>query len=87
MASFDSSFEAQPLRGLDHPPKLWLPVWTASLGPWPSLLEAFNEPVDLEDVYLEAIAIWEGAAVRPTLLTDRTLQYFTQLYLQERYPR
>jgi asparagine synthase (glutamine-hydrolysing) len=77
--SFDFRLK-RTLRGLSHPPRLWLPVWTASLAP-SELSEAFNEPVDLEDVYSEAIAIWEGCG--HANIVDRTLQFFTQLYLQD----
>jgi asparagine synthase (glutamine-hydrolysing) len=68
------------LRGLDHRPALWCPVWMASLSP--SDLEAcFREPVDLEDLYSEAIEQWESC--RTDSLVDRTLQFYTKLYLQD----
>jgi asparagine synthase (glutamine-hydrolysing) len=68
------------LRGLSHPPKLWLPVWMSSLD-GDELTELFNEPVDLEDVFSEAIAAWESCP--QTDVVDRTLQYYTKLYLQD----
>jgi len=68
------------LRGLDHPPSLWCPVWMAPLAP--SDLEAcLQESVDLEEVYSEAIEQWEGC--RSAHLVDRTLQFYTKLYLQD----
>jgi asparagine synthase (glutamine-hydrolysing) len=45
------------------------------------LSELFSEPIDLEDVYSEAIDAWEGCAQRDVM--DRTLQFFTKLYLQD----
>lgn len=68
------------LRGLSHPAKLWLPVWMAPLDQG-ELAELFNEPVDLEEVYSEAIDAWEGCA-QPDLV-DRSLQFYTKLYLQD----
>ena len=68
------------LRGLSYPPRLWLPVWTAPLAA-SELAELFNEPADLEDIFSEAIAAWEGCAQSDVV--DRTLQYFTKLYLQD----
>jgi asparagine synthase (glutamine-hydrolysing) len=68
------------LRGLGHAPRLWLPVWMAPLGP-SELADLFNEPTDLEDVYCEAIAAWEGCSQSDAV--DRTLQFFTNLYLQD----
>ncbi len=77
--SFDFKLK-RTLRGLSHPPKLWLPVWMSSLD-HEELAELFNEPADLEDIFSEAIATWEGCA--QTDLVDRTLQYYTKLYLQD----
>ena len=68
------------LSGLGHLPKLWLPVWMAPLYP-AELNELFHEPIDLEDVYAEAISAWE-ACTQPNLI-DRTLQFYTKLYLQD----
>jgi asparagine synthase (glutamine-hydrolysing) len=68
------------LRGLSYPPKLWLPVWMAPLAA-SELAELFGEPADLEDVFSEAIDAWEGCA--QTDAVDRTLQFYTKLYLQD----
>jgi asparagine synthase (glutamine-hydrolysing) len=67
------------LMGLDYAPRLWNPVWMASLDP-ADLAEIFRQPVDVEDVYEEAIACWEGA--QATDLLDRSLEFFTRFYLQ-----
>lgn len=77
--SFDFRLK-RTLRGLSHPPKLWLPTWMASLDAG-ELGELFNEPADLEDVFSEAITAWESCA-QPDVI-DRTLQFFTKLYLQD----
>jgi asparagine synthase (glutamine-hydrolysing) len=68
------------LRGLDHPPRLWSPVWMASLCP--AELEAcFADNLDLEDVYSEAIDQWDSC--RSQSLVDRTMQFYTKVYLQD----
>jgi asparagine synthase (glutamine-hydrolysing) len=68
------------LRGLDHRPKLWCPVWMASLAP-ADLEECFRTPIDLEDLYSEAIEQWDNC--RTDSLVDRTMQFYTKLYLQD----
>jgi len=68
------------LRGLSYPPKLWCPVWMATLAP-PELAELFNEPIDLEEIFAEAIEQWESCP--QDNLVDKTLQFYTKLYLQD----
>jgi asparagine synthase (glutamine-hydrolysing) len=68
------------LRGMDHSPCYWLPVWMSSLSP-AELSEFFQEPVALEEVFEEAVAAWEGCA--STNLVDRTTQFYVKLYLQD----
>ena len=77
--SFDFRLK-RTLRGLSYPSKLWLPTWMASLDA-EELAELFNEPVDLEDVFSEAITAWESCA--QSGVVDRALQFFTKLYLQD----
>ncbi len=68
------------LRGLSQPSQLWLPVWMSPLDPV-DLADLFNEPADLAEIFSEAIAAWESD---PKLgLLDRTMQFFTRLYLQD----
>jgi asparagine synthase (glutamine-hydrolysing) len=77
--SFDFRVK-RALRGLSYRPALWNPVWMSPLDP--AELEAFlAEPVDPEDVYSEAIAAWESGG--PAHPVDRTLQFFTRIYLQD----
>jgi len=68
------------LRGLSHDPKLWCPVWMGPLAP-EDLEDLFQEPTDLDDLYSEAIEQWEQC--RQPNLVDRTLQFYTKLYLQD----
>jgi asparagine synthase (glutamine-hydrolysing) len=68
------------LRGLSYEPRLWLPVWMGSLDPV-EIGELFDDPVDLEDLYSEAIESWD--ACPQTNLVDKTLQFYAKLYLQD----
>lgn len=68
------------LGGLNHSPPLWCPTWMAPISPT-ELAELLAEPVDAEDLYAEAIDVWER--LPQGSLVDRTLMYFTQLYLQD----
>ena len=67
------------LRGLSYLKKIWNPVW---LGPLePSELQAlFQEPMDLEDLYSEAIESWDHCTQEN--IVDKTLQFYTDLYLR-----
>lgn len=68
------------LRGLSHPPSLWLPVWMASLD-GSQLDELFQEHTPLEEVFSEAISLWEEDDSKD--MVDRTLTFYTKLYLQD----
>ena len=67
------------LRGLSYPRKLWNSMWMCPLDDR-ELAELFGEPVDLEDLFSEAIELWD-ANPQATLL-EQTLQFFTRLYLE-----
>jgi len=67
------------LAGLSHPPRLWNAVWLAPLEPR-EIAELLGEPVDVDEVYSEAIEAWEGCSGGS--LVDRTLVFFTRLYLE-----
>ncbi len=68
------------LRGLSYPEKLWNPVWLAALSP-EEICAAFDEPIALEELYSEAIEEWDR---RPELdAVDRTLEFFTNIYLPD----
>ena len=77
--SFDFKIK-RTLSGLSYPPKLWNAVWMGALEPR-DLAQLFREPCDEEEVYSEAIEAWDRCA-QPNLV-DRTLQFFTNLYLQD----
>jgi len=68
------------LRGLDHPSRLWLPVWMSSISPG-EMAELHRAPVDLEDVFSEAIALWDECPQANDV--DRTIAFYINLYLQD----
>ena len=68
------------LRGLSYAPPLWCPIWMGTLDP-KELGELFAAPIDVEDVYSEAIEQWD--ACRQPNLVDKVLQFYTKLYLQD----
>jgi asparagine synthase (glutamine-hydrolysing) len=68
------------LRGLSFHRRLWLPVWMAPLD-HAGLQHLFGEPIDIEELYAEAIAQWENCP--QTNLVDKTMQFFSKLYLQD----
>ena len=68
------------LRGLSYPPQYWCPLWMGPLDP-EELADLFRSPIDLEDVYSEAIEQWD--ACRQADLVDKVLQFYTKLYLQD----
>lgn len=67
------------LRGLSYSRSLWNPVWQAALDP-KEIEELFAEPTAPEELFSEAISCWEQC--KQTNLVDKTLEYFTKLYLQ-----
>lgn len=67
------------LAGLSYPPQLWNPVWLAPVEPR-DMIHFFEQPLPVEQLYEEAIAVWEGSAQRD--LCTRTLEFFTTIYLQ-----
>lgn len=67
------------LRGLSYPERLWNPVWMSGLDE-PELEQLFQEPVEWEDVFSEAIELWDAS--QPAGLEEQTLQFYTRLYLE-----
>lgn len=67
------------LAGLSHEESLWAPVWMAPLFQ-KQFEEFFETPLALEDLYSEAMEIWDSAPASDR--TDRLLTFFTRLYLQ-----
>ncbi len=68
------------LRGLEHPARLWNPVWLGALEP-AELHRLTDSRFDIEDIYGEAIQAWETC--RNDDPVDRTLQFYTEIYLQD----
>ena len=68
------------LRGLDHPPRLWNPVWLGALEP-SDLAHITGSQFSIEEIYSEAIEAWESCASNDPV--DRTLQFYTEIYLQD----
>jgi len=77
--SFDFKLR-RALTGLSYPPPMWNPVWMAPVEPQ-LMGSLFDEPLAAEDLYSEAIEVWDRATSRN--LVDRTLEFFTNLYLQD----
>jgi len=67
------------LRGLGYEKPLWNPVWQASLDP-AEINELFADHTPVEELFSEAIDSWEHCS--GDTIVDRTLEYFTRLYLQ-----
>lgn len=68
------------LMGLSYPPPYWNAVWMSALEP-AELPELFREPVPLEELYSESIEAWDRCQQRNVV--DRSLQWWTNLYLQD----
>lgn len=77
--SFDFKVR-RALAGASYPQRFWNPVWMAPAQP--ALMNClFLEPLPMEELYSEAIEIWDRS---PALnIVDRTLEFFTNLYLQD----
>ncbi len=77
--SFDFKIK-RGMRGASHRPSYWNPVWLGALEPH-EIEQLFGEPVHAEDLYSEAVEAWDSC--RQPDLVDRTLQFYTELYLQD----
>jgi asparagine synthase (glutamine-hydrolysing) len=69
------------LRGLSYGEELRVPVWMGPLEPM-EIDAYFGDHTPQEELYSEAIAAWESAGAHADPV-DRTLQFFTRLYLQD----
>jgi asparagine synthase (glutamine-hydrolysing) len=67
------------LTGLSYPPPYWNPVWMAPIEPG-AMAEFFDDPLPPEELYEEAVALWDAGGA-PDLLS-KTLEFFTAIYLQ-----
>jgi len=68
------------LVGLSYDPKVQMPAWMSPLEP-SDIAELLREPVSVEDLYSEAITIWQES--RTGSPVDRMLEFFTRIYLQD----
>jgi asparagine synthase (glutamine-hydrolysing) len=68
------------MMGLSYPPRVRLPAWMSPLEP-ARMGELFDQPLPIDDLYSEAIEVWDNAQARNPV--DRTLEFFTNIYLQD----
>ncbi len=68
------------LMGLSQPEAAWAPAWMAPVDP-ADIGELFETPVRVDDLYSEAMELWETGPARGRV--DRLLQFFTTFYLQD----
>jgi asparagine synthase (glutamine-hydrolysing) len=68
------------LMGLSYPPRVRLPVWMSPVEP-ERMGALFERPLSTEELYSEAIEAWDNSAA--TNAVDRTLEFFTNFYLQD----
>jgi asparagine synthase (glutamine-hydrolysing) len=68
------------LQGLAFAPRLWCPTWMAPVSP-ADLAECTGSEVDVEEVYSEAIELWEEDGNKSDV--DKVLRFYTKLYLQD----
>lgn len=68
------------LRGLSYAQAYWNPVWLSPLEP-AEIQELFQEKTDIEELYSEALHCWHESPA--SNLVDRTLLFYTRLYLQD----
>jgi len=68
------------LRGLSYPEHLWNPVWLSPLAP-EELKDIFSCNIDPEEVYEEAINIWDRCPGNN--LIDKTTSFYANIYLPD----
>jgi len=68
------------LMGLSYNPNVRLPVWMSPLDP-ARMGALFEQPLPVEELYSEAIEVWDAAKARNPV--DRTLEFFTNFYLPD----
>ena len=68
------------LMGLSYPASVRLPVWMSPLEP-ARIGALFDTPMQMEELYSEAMEAWDNARARNPI--DRTLEFFTNFYLQD----
>jgi len=68
------------MRGASYPASVWNPVWLGALEP-SEISELTGDTISIEELYSEAIGIWDGCESKD--LVDRTLEFYTRIYLQD----
>jgi asparagine synthase (glutamine-hydrolysing) len=68
------------LMGLSYPRSLWNPVWLAPLEP-KDIADIFESPLCPEELYEEVLELWNAGEGKE--LVDRTLEFYTNFYLQD----
>ena len=68
------------LQGLEYGPELWNPAWMAPLE-LSDIEDVFNEPVCVEELYEEALALWRESPEKS--IVDKSLEYYSNFYLPD----
>ena len=68
------------LNGLSYPSHLWNPVWMSHFSK-KEIEDLLMQKVNLEEIYSEAIEIWNSIEKKDEI--DKSLEFFTKLYLTE----
>jgi len=68
------------LSGLSYSQSLWNPIWLGPLEPR-DIPDIFERPICLEELYEEVLGLWDSSEGKD--LTDRTLEFYTNFYLQD----
>lgn len=77
--SFDFKLN-RALRGMSYPQSVWNPVWLAALDP-ADIARIFGQRVEVDELYEDAIALWDRSGAGNII--DRTLEFYTNLYLPD----
>ena len=77
--SFDYKIR-RGLMGLSYPKSIRLPVWMSPVEP-DEMKAFFADPLPAEQLYSEAVEVWNDSVTGNDI--DRTLEFFTRLYLPD----
>src|SRR5262249_9341738 len=77
--SFDFKLR-RSLIGLSYSQPLWNPIWLGPLEPR-DINDIFCDPLPAEELYEEVLSLWHAGEGKD--LIDRTLEFYTNLYLQD----
>jgi asparagine synthase (glutamine-hydrolysing) len=68
------------LQGIKHKQCLWNPLWLSPLS-IEDVADIFHEPITLEELYSEAIEIWEKCQNKNII--DKTMEFYGKLFLTD----